>query len=328
MIRRIIGVWLVLFFGTISLLKAQDPEFSQFYANPLYLNPALTGTPKCPRANLNYRNQWPALGKTYVTYSASYDQYVRMLEGSIGVLLYQDVQGDGAINTTNISGMYSYTFQVNRNFFLNAAFQASYIQKKLNWNFIFPDMIHPLYGPIYPTSEVLVPTDNTKGHFDFSTGIIGYNREYFFGIAVHHLTQPTESFRGIDDAVLPRKFTLHFGTNIPLKGTGLKKGDLSLSPNLLFQQQQDFQQMNWGLYLNRKGIVLGTWFRQNLTFHYDSFIMLIGYVQDKMKFAYSYDLTTSQLRNQTLGAHEVSFSMIFPCKQRKNKFRTISCPSF
>ena len=39
--------------------NAQDPAFSQFYANPLYLNPAFAGaTPKgCPRANLNYRDQ-------------------------------------------------------------------------------------------------------------------------------------------------------------------------------------------------------------------------------------------------------------------------------
>lgn len=325
MIRRQVGICLVLIFGTLGSLKAQDPEFSQFYANPLYLNPALTGTVKCPRATLNYRNQWPALGKTYVTYSASYDQFVRILEGSVGILLYQDVQGDGAINTTNISGMYSYTFQINRNFYINGALQATYIQKKLNMEFIFPDMLHPLYGPIYPTSEVLVPTDNSKGHFDLSTGLIGYNRNYFFGLAVHHLTEPTESWRGNDDAVLPRKFTLHFGTNIPI---GNKKDNISISPNLLFQQQQDFQQMNWGLYLNRKGIVFGAWFRQNLTFNYDSFILLLGYVQDKMKFAYSYDITTSQLRNQTLGAHEVSFTMTFPCKQRKAKFRTISCPSF
>ncbi len=41
--------------------QAQDPEFSQFYANPLYLNPALAGANICPRAILNYRNQWPGL---------------------------------------------------------------------------------------------------------------------------------------------------------------------------------------------------------------------------------------------------------------------------
>ena len=52
--------------GTLSAW-AQDPQFTQFYANPLYLNPAFAGTVRCPRAVLNYRNQWPALTGTFVT---------------------------------------------------------------------------------------------------------------------------------------------------------------------------------------------------------------------------------------------------------------------
>lgn len=326
--KRKIFVWLILLMFLIENTNAQDPQFSQFYASPIYLNPALTGSIKCPRITLNYRNQWPALGSTYVTYIASYDQFVKSLEGSLGAYVYQDIQGDGAITSTNISGIYNYTFTLDRRSNINIAFQATYIQKRLNWDFIFPDMIHPLYGPIYPTAEVNVPTTESKGHFDFSTGFIYSRRSFFGGVAIHHITQPTESFRNNDDAVLPRKYTLHAGFNIPLSGRGIKKGDLLLSPNILFQQQRDFQQMNWGLYLSRKGIVGGIWFRQNLTFHYDSFIMLLGYLKEKYKIAYSYDLTISALKNQTLGAHEISFSMNFPCKQKKQKFRTISCPSF
>lgn len=326
--KRQLFVWLFLLVIGLQNSFAQDPQFSQFYASPLYLNPALTGSVKCPRLTLNYRNQWPALGSTYVTYIASYDQAVKAVEGSLGGYVYEDIQGDGAISTFNVSGIYNYTFIVDRRSNVNIAFQASYIQKKLNWDYIFPDMIHPLYGPIYPTHETGVPTAEKKGHFDVSTGAVYSTQHFFGGIAIHHVTQPTESFRSNDDAVLPRLFSVHAGFNLPLSGRGIKKGDLMLSPNLLFEQQRDFQQMNWGLYLNRKGIVGGLWFRQNLTFHYDSFIMILGYLKEKYKFAYSYDLTISQLKNQTLGAHEISFTMIFPCKQKKQKFRTISCPSF
>jgi hypothetical protein len=35
-------------FGTLTTF-AQDPQFTQFYANPLYLNPAFAGTARCPR---------------------------------------------------------------------------------------------------------------------------------------------------------------------------------------------------------------------------------------------------------------------------------------
>ena len=57
-----------------SLAFAQDAHFSQYYANPIYLNPAFAGLDRCPTVHTNYRNQYPELG-IYQSYSASYDQY-------------------------------------------------------------------------------------------------------------------------------------------------------------------------------------------------------------------------------------------------------------
>ena len=92
-----------LLIGFNNDIKAQDPAFSQFFANPLYLNPAMAGTNICPRVSLNHRNQWPGIGKTYVTYSASYDQYVDKLGGGLGFSVAKDVAGAGNLNTTHIS---------------------------------------------------------------------------------------------------------------------------------------------------------------------------------------------------------------------------------
>lgn len=58
------------------------------------------------------------MGPTYVTYSASYDQHLNALQGGVGLLLMNDVQGGGVINTTTISGMYAYTLPVSRRFLL------------------------------------------------------------------------------------------------------------------------------------------------------------------------------------------------------------------
>ena len=71
-IFRILGVFCFLLVFTTEV-KAQDPAFSQFYANPIYLNPAFAGASPggCPRTTLNYRDQWPGIGRTYVTYSVS-----------------------------------------------------------------------------------------------------------------------------------------------------------------------------------------------------------------------------------------------------------------
>ena len=101
--------WLTAWVMLVGLVaQAQDPQFTQFYANPLYLNPAFAGTARCPRVVLNYRNQWPALTGTFVTTSASYDQHVDAILGGIGVLVTNDQAGKGTLNTTTVSGIYSY----------------------------------------------------------------------------------------------------------------------------------------------------------------------------------------------------------------------------
>ena len=38
---------------------SQDPAFSQFYANPLFMNPAMAGVEGPAKFSLGYRNQWP-----------------------------------------------------------------------------------------------------------------------------------------------------------------------------------------------------------------------------------------------------------------------------
>jgi len=304
---------------TTNSATAQDPEFTQFYANPLYLNPAFAGTARCPRVILNYRNQWPALSGTFVTYSASYDQHIDAISGGLGVLVTNDRAGRGTINTTNASLMYAYQFNVNRNFSIKAGFQGTFFQKSLDWSKLtFGDMIDPRYGFIYQSSEV--PGANSAAGADFSAGVLGYSKQYFFGFAVHHLTEPEETLIS-GASSLPRKWTGHAGAVIPFKSRAPEEG--SVSPNILFQQQQDFTQLNLGIYVTKGPVVGGLWYRNQ-----DAFILLIGLQTDIIKVGYSYDVTISKLSTATAGSHEVSFAMQFDCKPKRRKFRTISCPSF
>ena len=159
---------------------AQDPEFTQFYANPLYLNPAFAGSSRCPRMVMNYRNQWPGINKTYITYSASYDQHVDALAGGFGMIVTQDAAGDGTINTTNASAIYSYYLPVTNSFSVKAGVQATYAQKSVDWNKLtFGDMIDNRYGFVNTTAEV--NPQNTVTNVDFSAGILGYSSSFFIG---------------------------------------------------------------------------------------------------------------------------------------------------
>ena len=312
-------------------LNAQDPIFSQFYANPLYLNPAMAGSNVFPRVMANCRNQWPAISGTSVTYNVIYDQYVAIIIGGIGLLLTNDRAGDGAFTTTMASGVYSYRLNISRKLFLNAGFQATFMQRRLDWDkLVFPDQIDPKYGFTLETMEV-APPNLSRAFADFSAGLLfGDNENFFVGFAAHHLTQPNDGFYTDVSSKLYMKLTAHAGTIInlaPKRSSGRKLEDPTLSPNILYQKQQEFHQLNYGVYFNRYPFVGGVWFRQNFE-NPDAFIMLVGFEQSTYKFGYSYDLTVSRLTNITGGAHEVSFAWFFKCPPKKKKIKAINCPTF
>lgn len=318
-----IYICFLLFISLFSFeqLQAQDPQFTQFYANPLYLNPAFAGTARCPRFCLNYRNEWPGFYKTYITTSASYDQYINALSGGIGLLVMQDRAGNGTLVTTDVSGMYSYKLSLSREFSMQFGLQGTYHQKTLDWTKLtFGDMIDKRRGFVYNTNEnPTVYPNQTIRNADVSAGILGYSKRYFFGFAVNHLTQPSEGFISKDNGPLPMKFTGHAGANIPLE----KGGETYLSPNILYQYQGQFQQLNLGLYFVKGNVVAGLWYRNQ-----DAAIALIGYQTQYFKFGYSYDVTISRLANVSAGSHEISMQFQLACRPKKRKFRTVSCPSF
>jgi type IX secretion system PorP/SprF family membrane protein len=301
-----------------DVAKAQDPEFTQFYANPLYLNPAFTGSQKCARFNLNYRNQWPALTGQFVTTSASFDKYICGI-GGVGVLVTNDNAGEGTLKTTNASLLYAYHLDITRTWSISAGFQATYAEKKIDWKKLtFGDMIDPRRGFQYPTMEI-PPANATVRYFDASAGVLLHSKNLFAGFAVNHLTQPDEKFLS-GPSPLPRKYTAHAGAVFSAGGSAR---DVIISPNILYQRQQDFNQLNLGLYVSRGPIVGGFWYRNQ-----DAFIILIGVQQGVFKIGYSYDVTVSGLSNKSAGSHELSLQMQLACKKCKKKFRPISCPSF
>lgn len=301
---------------------AQDAEFTQFYANPLYLNPALAGTKKCPRINLNYRNQWPGLSATFITTSASYDQYIPAISGGIGLMIVSDQEAQ-TLSTTRVSGMYAYQIQVDRKFSLRVGLEATFFQKSLDWTKLtFGDMIDSRRGFVYESGDL--PRGGTRSGMDFSGGVVGFSENFFIGGAVHHITQPDESLIN-GRSPIPIKLTGHAGAVIPLTESSSKSSNdgMSLSPNILFRSQGPTSQLNMGLYINKGPLVGGVWYRNS-----DSFIVLVGIRAAQVNIGYSYDATISRLTLASGGAHEVSLNYTFKCKTNKRTFRTVSCPEF
>jgi len=305
-------------------LFAQDPIFTQFYSNPVYLNPAFSGTHHCPRIVSNYRNQWPNFSGDFITTSITYDQYVDALKGGFGIILMSD-QIAKTLNSNEASFSYSYHQHITRKFTLNFALQGTYIQKSVNRsNLTFGDMIHPRRGFVFSTADVI--TAVPVNLFDFSAGILGYSDRFYIGFATHHLTEPKISLMSgsSSESFLNRRYTAHLGTEITLGSKSVyTEENETLSPSVLFVKQGDYQQLNVGLYYKKGNYVIGAWYR-----NVDSFIVTLGVDTKILRMGYSYDLTTSQLGAYSGGSHEISMALKLYCAPKKKKFRTMSCPAF
>ena len=302
---------------------AQDPTFTQFYANPLYLNPAFAGSNKCPRISMNYRNEWPNLSGNYITYSTSYDKYVKNIKGGLGLLATYDQQGKGTISTSMLGLIYSYHLKINRKFTLLFGARAAYYQKTLDvTKLTFGDMIDPRKGFIYNTGDVL--QNASRQFFNASMGVVGFSKNFYAGLAVHHLNQPNESMITNGSSPQKMRITAHAGATIALVKGARGTKSTSLMPNIIFQYQQGFMEMNIGTYVKYGNLTFGAWFRNK-----DAFILSLGIQTKSFRVGYSYDITVSKLNNGTsYGSHEVSMGFNLSCGEKPTAFRSLSCPSF
>ena len=196
-------------------MKGQDPALSQFYANPLYLNPALTGNTECARFNLNYRNQWPSISKAYVTYSASYDQNIPEINSGFGFMFMNDVQGNGIYSRSTIGAYYAYNLKISEDWVMSFGVKGAYYQEALSGEMLqFADQLNLTTGEFENTSTDLPEKSNINA-VDFGTGVLfDYGNKVYVGFSADHLTEPDLSFYNAGTAKLPMKMTFHSGVTI------------------------------------------------------------------------------------------------------------------
>lgn len=324
---------------------AQDPQFTQFYAAPQYLNPAFAGSALAPRITGNYRNQWPAI-TNYVTTMIGVDHYIDKLNSGVGLLIQSDNQGQGRIQSTDIGLQYSYQFQVSESSFVRLGLQGSYVNRNINYFGLttgdqFTDQGF-ITGSVSGDPTLQGGSPKNK-YLDFSTGGLFYSDWFWIGAAAHHINRPDQGFFVGGRDRLPVKGSIHAGLRIPLAGfTGLadeQDREISFSPVILYKFQGKYDQLDLGAYLTYAPLTVGAYYRgipfkkynQTINNH-DAIALLAGYRMDKFSIGYSYDVTVSTLGNSG-GSHELSLSYVFekPEGRRsgvRKRDKKLPCPKF
>jgi type IX secretion system PorP/SprF family membrane protein len=318
-----------------SIAMGQDPQFSQFFSNPLYLAPSFAGLIADTRVTGNYRVQWPDLPKPFLTYSFALDHNFAEFSSGAGIFVMRDMAGTGSLTNSLISLQYAYEFSISKYWFVRPGLEFKYSERRLDFSaLLWADQISAT-GNRNASSE-LPPFDNV-GDIDFGTSVMAYSDRFWLGFGLDHLLKPNQSLYSYDgyDATagyVPLKYTLFGGTKIINKGRLLNPYDASLQLAALYRNQEGFNQMDVGLYWYNKPLVLGIWYRgmfkKGEKLSRDAIILLTGLKLDWINIGYSYDFTISRLIGSTHGAHEFSLSYAFNTKVQAKRMRSVPCPDF
>lgn len=336
---------------SLSIVSAQDPQFSQFYGSPLTLNPALTGGfDGTYRVGIIYRDQWrKVLENPYQSYSAAVDLRFGVNEkrgrskdfAALGLLFFADKVTGLDFNTNQISltGAYHKSLNPRNTQYLSVGLQGAINQRSLNYeDLYFTDQFNGIDNYFGVTGEAL-PGNN----FSFADFSVGLNYSVapkkgpglFLGVAMHHFLSPSVSFYNdeednIEDNRLLPKYSAQFSMQLPL---GNK---LQILPRALAAIQGPHFVANAGTSLrflisNNDGLALhlGSWLRpvwdETNAFFLDAVVGMVGLEYSNVLLGVSYDahLTDLATTRQGQGALEISIAYLGNYDND-----TVLCPKF
>lgn len=338
----------IFFLGLTVLSFAQDKHFSQFYAAPHLLNPAIAGLfDGRYRGMVNYRTQWASLAnEPFTTTGAAVDGNFKLFKRSqypdklgIGVMLFSDKVGEQAYSTDQISftGAFHKALDYGGRQMLTAGYQLSIVQKSINYNEItFHDQFNGLDGYTLSTLENL-PINNIT-YADMAIGVfysMQVNDKFSFhaGGSLNHVNAPDASFYENPDIQPDRiamKSTIQGGARYQIS----KQYDFE--PRVIILLQGDHREIDAGANFRialddyaSQNLYLGLYFRPvgDVTgeLALDAIIPMVAYRYENIQVGLSYDINTSTLSSVTAGRGGFELSASFIGSYENDN---IICPQF
>lgn len=340
---------IIALFGFGFQIFAQDPQFIQFYASPLQLNPAMTGVhPGKWRAVANYREQWSSIlgSKPFKSLSASFDAKSMVGRGdyfSYGFTVLRDQAGSSNYlrQTGDLSLSYMKQLDGSRyrqyDQYLIGGAQVGFGQHSLDEdNLWFSSQFDGATENIDKTIDNGEAINQSSDvYLNLNAGLMWYavfddNQSLYFGGAVHHVNAPKVSFiSGNGEESMDMKWVIHAGGEIPFSH------ELSLLPAIAVMGQGENMLSLYGTnvrYTNRDwqeiAIRAGVWGHLvkdvNGGFATPAATFTAILELERWNLGVSYDVATNQLSAPTnhRGAFELSLIYYHPATRREK----VNCP--
>jgi type IX secretion system PorP/SprF family membrane protein len=308
-----------------------DPHFSQYYAYPLWLNPALTGVVDGDvRVTANVKDQWSGISSGYKTAAFSGD-FRTSDKISLGFNMIDQRAGTAGYNYFAGYASFAYQIAFSQTGYQKISFglQAGMINRSVDAGKLqFDDQYTPGvgYDPTIQSADNLSATNGAI--FDANAGVFYYdgdpsgNLNFFGGVSASHLA-PSNSQTSNDglSGSLPFRYTIHGGARI----RALSFADIT--PHALYIGQQKNKIIAMGLNMEFKlqenySFILGGMYRVN-----DAAVANTGFHLKNMIIGMSYDFNNSLLQSAInhQGGYEISLSYVFTHRLAS---REQVCPRF
>jgi len=326
----LITLVILLLLASANQARAQvDPHFSQYYAYPLWLNPALTGVVDGnARITGNVREQWTGLSNNFKTAAISAD-FRQTDKIALGVNIFNQRAGSAGYNHIAAYGSFAYQVPISSNAYhkLNLGLQIGVDNRSFDISKLQMDDQYNTstgFDPNIPTSENFAGSSSAA--FGANAGVFYYDGtpsaqiNLFGGFSVSHLTQTKDRFTtGGFDSKMPMRYNVHGGASITASGL------LEITPHFIYIKQQRSEikaaGVNFAFNLNTDySMMIGGMYRVN-----DAAVGNVALYAKNLIIGISYDYTTSALQRSgnVGGGYELSLSYVF---KRKLSAREEKCP--
>lgn len=267
----------------------QDPQFSQYMFDRLSINPAVAGTTGqlCMTALL--RQQWTGFEGAPKTGLFNVSAPINKISSGIGMSVYLDELGQQKSTFARLH--YSFHRRIGAGI-LGIGVYGGMGSHTLGRNWIARDPV---------ADDTSIPANGASdGGFDLGAGIYYTTPKFWVGLSSTHLPE-TEL---LDVSIkMRRHYWVQAGYNYEIGGDS----KYVLQPSTLIKSDGNSTQVDLNAtFLYNSMVWLGVSYRTE-----DAIAPMIGYMYEPangksmVRIGYSYDVTTSRLRNYSSGSHEI-----------------------
>lgn len=287
---RIRNILIIFFSFTVQCFAQQEPQFTMYWNNYSLQNPAATGLFNKQFASVSGRRQWTGFPGAPQTISAVYDHKLSKINSGIGINYYNDQLGLETNNKININ--YSYQIQFKKGGVLSTGLSVGVLQKTIDYS----EFIFSIPDPLFPNNKV---TDNM---LNINLGAMYKTPRFLLGLSVTQLNESESkkmNFKNAKHIFLTCSYDISIGQNFDIKPGFYLKSDLTatqLDVNLITRYNKRY----W----------VGLTYRMS-----DAIAVMAGIdIKGKYRLGYSFDYTTSSIKNYSSGSHEVVLALMLDGK--------------